>query len=344
MASSSSHQHDVEHRAFSGIEPDTKRRKVSESSRLFDVFINHRGPDAKETLAVPLYSSLQELRLQAFLDREEMELGDYFPSTIETAIRSASVHIAIFSERYAESAWCLTELILMLESGAKIFPIFYGVRPCELRYIENGAYADAFTSYKKKCRYLQKLESWKKALQSASLITGLEIDSAESFRNSQGFKNFVLDVQKEVERTKPLFVAKHPVALHKLVKDFESQCLEKLVHDFESRCGLNRKGKDQSKIVGIFGMGGAGKTTLAKELFNRKRSNYMATCFLFDVREKSSRFGLPSLQAEVPCLESTLWLLVINRLVDSCLGTLRSLGGSMFGTSCHGPSATSLCG
>ncbi|GLJ33372.1 hypothetical protein SUGI_0671350 [Cryptomeria japonica] len=46
-------------------------------------------------------------------------------------------------------------------------------------------------------------------------------------------------------------------------------------------------------------MGGAGKTTLAKELFNRKRSDYMATCFLFDVRETSSRFGFPSLQVKL---------------------------------------------
>ncbi|GLJ33373.1 hypothetical protein SUGI_0671360 [Cryptomeria japonica] len=186
MASSSaSHQHNVEHIAFSEIEPDTKRRKVSESSRLFDVFINHRGADAKETLAAHLYNSFQELGLRAFLDCKEKELGDYFPSTIETAIRSASVHIAIFSERYAESAWCLAELVLMLESRAKILPLFYGVQPSELRHIESGAYASAFRSYKEKGRYLQKLETWEKALQSASLITGSEINNAELFCNSE---------------------------------------------------------------------------------------------------------------------------------------------------------------
>ncbi|GLJ33647.1 hypothetical protein SUGI_0676480 [Cryptomeria japonica] len=106
-ASSSPHRESEHRRVFSGIEPHGMRRKVSESSRLFDVLINHRGPDVKNTLALQLYTSLEKLRIRAFLDSEEKELGDSFPSTIETAIRSAVVHIAIFSKGYAESAWCL---------------------------------------------------------------------------------------------------------------------------------------------------------------------------------------------------------------------------------------------
>lgn len=149
---------------------------VSESSRLFDVFINHRGPDVKRTLAIQLYNSLERLGIRAFLDSQEKELGDSFPSTIETAIRSASVHVAIFSKGYADSAWCLAELVLMLESQAKIIPVFYGVKPCDLRHIEKGVYADAFVKYKEKGRYLEKLNEWKEALQSLSLIAGEEIN------------------------------------------------------------------------------------------------------------------------------------------------------------------------
>lgn len=163
-SSSSSQQQNQEFNAFSGIEPSGKRRKVSESSRLFDVFINHRGPDVKETLATQLYNSLQQLGIRAFLDKEEKELGNSFPSTIETAIRSAKVHIAIFSKRYAESPWCLAELVLMLNSQAKIIPVFYEVKPSDLRHIENGAYADAFKKYEEKGRYLDKHNQWKEAL------------------------------------------------------------------------------------------------------------------------------------------------------------------------------------
>ncbi|KAH9288601.1 hypothetical protein KI387_032718, partial [Taxus chinensis] len=265
---------DQEHHAFSGIEP----RKVDESRRLYDVFINHRGPDVKDTLVTQFYNSLRELGISAFLDSKEKELGNSLPSTIETAIRSAAVHIAIFSKKYAESPWCLAELVLMLQSKAKIVPVFYDVQPWELRHIEKGVYADAFTNYEKKSRYLQKLKEWKEALQSVSFLTGEEFNG--------DCKNIVSAVQKEFERLKPkLLVAKYPVGLHKLVQDFEKECLDELVDDFESQCRMSEEGKDKPKIVGIFGMGGIGKTTLSKELFNLKRSQYSRGCFLFDVRE-----------------------------------------------------------
>lgn len=124
-----------------------------------------------------LFSLVILFRIHAFLDSEEKELGDSFPSTIENAIHSASAHIAIFSNRYAESSWCLAELVLMLQSSAKIIPLFYGVEPSDLRFVEKGKYAKAFTEYEQKKRYLEKLGEWKEALQSVSFITGYEINS-----------------------------------------------------------------------------------------------------------------------------------------------------------------------
>ncbi|KAH9288845.1 hypothetical protein KI387_032962, partial [Taxus chinensis] len=277
MASSSSSQ---EHQAFSGIEPPGIRRKVDESSRLFDVFINHRGPDVKDTLATQLYNSLQQFGIRAFLDSKEKELGDSIFSTIETAIGSAAVHIAIFSKNYAQSPWCLAELVLMLQSRAKIIPVFYDVHPRELRHIEKGVYAEAFIDYENKCRYLEKLKEWKEALQCVSFITGEEFNSDS--------ENIVKAVRTEVERSNSkLHVAKYPVELHKLV------------HDFESHSGLNKGGEEKAQIIGIFGMGGIGKTTLSKELFNRKRSQYRRMSFVFDVREASTKRDLPSLQLKL---------------------------------------------
>jgi len=43
------------------------------------------------------------------------------------------------------------------------------------------------------------------------------------------------------------------------------------------------------------GLGGVGKTTLATEIFNRLRSNYKQSCFLFDIRENS----LTTLQSDL---------------------------------------------
>lgn len=63
-----------------------------------------------------------------------------------------------------------------------------------------------------------------------------------------------------------LTVATYPTGLEEKVVEFE-----KIL--FEGQSG-------KLKLMGIVGMGGMGKTTLAKELFNMKSSNFDESCFL----------------------------------------------------------------
>eukprot|EP01018_Ginkgo_biloba_P008891 Gb_04286 [translate_table: standard] len=55
----------------------------------FDVFINHRGKDVKDTLASHIYDLLQFHGVRAFLDREELRTGEEFPDAITEAIQSS---------------------------------------------------------------------------------------------------------------------------------------------------------------------------------------------------------------------------------------------------------------
>ena len=87
------------------------------SNSCFDVFISHRGPEVKKTLASHLYHHLLSHGFWVFLDHEELEEGQNLNSQIEGAIATASVQVAIFSPRYAESKWCLDKLLLILKSG-----------------------------------------------------------------------------------------------------------------------------------------------------------------------------------------------------------------------------------
>ncbi|GLT63050.1 hypothetical protein SLA2020_356440 [Shorea laevis] len=50
-------------------------------------------------------------------------------------------------------------------------------------------------------------------------------------------------------------------------------------------------------MVGIFGTGGIGKTTLAKAIYNSIASQFEGSCFLENIRETSDQMGgLMSLQ------------------------------------------------
>ena len=52
-------------------------------------------------------------------------------------------------------------------------------------------------------------------------------------------------------------------------------------------------------FVGICGMGGMGKTTLAKEIYKRISANFEASSFIANVKEKTKNQGLVFLQKQL---------------------------------------------
>lgn len=107
-----------------------------------------------------------------------MQAGHDILCQIKSAIEHASVHIAIFSPDYAKSNWCLDELVLLLHSKGKILPVFYNVKPSDLRQVKKGVYADALLKHEEQQRYdLQKIGKWKKALSDVAAISGFELDA-----------------------------------------------------------------------------------------------------------------------------------------------------------------------
>lgn len=257
------------------------------NSYVYDVFLNHRGPDCKETFATDLYNCLRRYGLGVFLDKEELQKGDRLDSQIEGAILKAAVHVAIFSKTYAKSSWCLNELVLMLRSGATILPIFYGgVKPSHLRWVEGnpaGPYAQDLHDLERqttngKPRYHQDtVKEWGRALSQAAGISGFELEKYESEQHPI-FPQIVKEVLKNVK--KPVYVAEHPVGLDRKVEDFQR------VMSLQQPSSETSETRE-TRVIGIVGLGGVGKTTLAREIFNRFLSTYDRYCFLSDISGKS---------------------------------------------------------
>ena len=79
-------------------------------NRNYSVFLSHAGPD-KESIAIPLYDRLRQKNISAFVDREELHVGDNGPRVMEYAMNTAPVGIFILSPEFAARNWTMAELI-----------------------------------------------------------------------------------------------------------------------------------------------------------------------------------------------------------------------------------------
>ncbi|CAN1240527.1 Disease resistance protein Roq1 [Linum grandiflorum] len=60
-----------------------------------------------------------------------------------------------------------------------------------------------------------------------------------------------------------------------------------------------RFGLPDVRFLGIWGMGGVGKTMLSELLFHKIKDEFDASCFLVNVRDNCQKYGLPRLKGEL---------------------------------------------
>ena len=103
----------------------------------YDVFLSFRGEDTRHAFTDHLYEALKLKGIDAFRDSEKLQLGQEIASELIQAIENSQYAIVIFSEKYADSRWCLDELAEIVEckknKGLKVVPVFYHVDPSDVR-------------------------------------------------------------------------------------------------------------------------------------------------------------------------------------------------------------------
>lgn len=151
------------------------------SSGYYDAFLSFRGEDVRKNFVDHLYKAMEQSGIYTFKDDEKLERGESISPALKKAIEESSIAVVVFSEHYADSTWCLEELVKIMEvKGQMVLPIFYGVDPCTVRK-QKGKYGEAFCRHEKRFENEeQKVEKWRKVLEDAGNIIGWDLENTEN--------------------------------------------------------------------------------------------------------------------------------------------------------------------
>ncbi|KAK2986894.1 hypothetical protein RJ640_028461 [Escallonia rubra] len=245
---------------------------------MYDVFLSFRGEDTRKNFVDHLYDALAARNIRTFKDDRSLEKGNSISPELFKAIEGSRFAIVIFSRNYAESSWCLDELVKIIEckklKGLTVIPVFHHANPSLLRH-PTGFFPMAPGHHDEK-----KLSTWRQALTEAVNTAGWDVKKVANGHKSGVIHQIVMHVFSKLD---------HPVS--NIKEDLVG--IDSRVDEVKFSLEL---GTGDVRFIGIWGMGGIGKTTVASALFDNIRHQFESAIFIHEIRERSKKFGLENLQ------------------------------------------------
>ncbi|CAK8560093.1 unnamed protein product [Lathyrus sativus] len=244
---------------------------------IYDVFINFRGEDTRDSIVSHLYAALSNAGINTFIDNKNLSKGKEVGPELKRAIEGSQISIVVLSVNYANSSWCLGELLHIMECrktyGQFVLPVFYGVEPSAVRR-QSGLLREALKASARsvelsnpKGKKEDLFYKWRTALTEVANLSGWD---SRSFTEAKLVKKIVDDVLTKLD-VSLLPITEFPIGL-----DSRVQKLTQIIDEKSNKVCM----------MGIWGMGGSGKTTTAKAIYNRIHRKFEGrTSFIQSIRE-----------------------------------------------------------
>ncbi|TYJ16492.1 hypothetical protein E1A91_A10G257700v1 [Gossypium mustelinum] len=162
--------------------------------------------------------------------------------------------------------------------GHIVLPIFYHVDPSNVRNLV-GSFKTSFEDHESK-RPTDEVKRWKDAFAKVGKLKGIHIQDNKS--ETEYIQDIVDDVTRKLMNSAPRITSEKLVGI-----DDQKKMLLGLIEQADIR------------VIGFWGMGGIGKTTLANAVYEEVSPKFECRLFLKDVSEKIKKQGDESLRNEL---------------------------------------------